>query len=131
MDQIGKTKTRRGFCCICGVKDHYSLECSLKDHQRSLFCPECDSYGHLKSGCHNFTNLQKPIFSKQRRDSKREVAEAKRSESNESCANNSDSIRTRYRDSVCKEVAMAENVRIAGKKWSSMLSLKNIDSISR
>ena len=87
-------------------KDHYSFVCFLKDHRRLLFCSKCDSYGHLKSGRQKFTSLQKPIFSKQRRDSKTKVAEAKRSESKDSSENNSDSSEQGI-ESACKEVAMA------------------------
>ena len=36
LDQI-KESQNRGFCYICGVKDHYSFECPLKDHRRLLF----------------------------------------------------------------------------------------------
>ena len=62
---------------------------------------------------------------KLRRNSKRKVAEAKRSESNDSSANNSDSSEQDIK-SVCKEVAMAENVHSLETNWSSMFFHKQI-----
>ena len=113
-----RVRRRTGACYICGDKRHYQPSYPLRRHRDSLFCDNCQRYGHVESGCRSKGLEQRETRSKRgaKDKQKSQVAAARMSNTSNSDSDSSSS------NSICREICEVDEVCARGNNIGRCVS---------